>query len=67
MTADAGDWAVSDDDGSNWSVRDRIFRNTYPKVDASRRQRTGLVKARRAPASVTARDYRRLPSRRQLP
>jgi hypothetical protein len=48
MTADAGDWAVSDDDGSSWSVRDDIFRNTYAKVDANRWQRTGLVTARRA-------------------
>jgi hypothetical protein len=55
MTADAGDWAVSDGEGSDWSVRDHIFRDTYAQVDANRWRRTGLVDARRAEAGETVR------------
>jgi RyR domain len=48
MQADAGDWAVSDDDGHGWSVRNDIFRSTYEHVDGNRWRRIGLVDVRPA-------------------
>jgi hypothetical protein len=47
MTADAGDWTVSED-GKIWSVRDDIFRVTYEEAGDGKWRRTGRVQARPA-------------------
>jgi hypothetical protein len=48
MRARAGDWEVSDGDGSSWSVRDKIFRSGYEHIDGNRWRRTGYYRARPA-------------------
>jgi hypothetical protein len=48
MRARAGDWEVSDGDGSSWSVRDKIFRSSYEHIDGNRWRRTGCCRARPA-------------------
>lgn len=50
MHGEAGDWAVRDEAGNTWSVRDDIFRGTHEHVDGDRWRRTGFNKARRARA-----------------
>lgn len=50
MHAGPGDWAVSGGDGQCWSVRDDIFSDTYRRVDGSRWERVGEVRARPARA-----------------
>lgn len=47
MSADAGDWAVSED-GKTWSVRNDIFRDTYEEAGDGRWRRKGRVHARPA-------------------
>lgn len=49
MSADAGDWAVSED-GKTWSVRNDIFRDTYEEAGDGRWRRRGRVQARPANA-----------------
>jgi len=48
MRARAGDWEVSDGNGSNWSVRDKMFRSSYAHIDGNRWRRTGCFRARPA-------------------
>jgi hypothetical protein len=50
MHGQAGEWAVHDDAGNSWSVRDDIFRATHEHVDGDRWRRTGFVNARPARA-----------------
>lgn len=46
MAGAAGDWAVSDDAGRTWLVRDDIFHATYQRVDKNQWRRSGFVRAR---------------------
>jgi hypothetical protein len=48
MHADAGDWAVTGDDGRQWSVAAAVFESTYENVGPARYRRAGMVLARRA-------------------
>lgn len=48
LTADAGDWDISDDQGRRWSAKDDVFRATYELVGVDRWRRTGTVRARPA-------------------
>ena len=50
MHGKAGDWAVHDDAGNSWSVRDDIFRATHEQAGGDRWRRTGFVSARPARA-----------------
>jgi hypothetical protein len=47
MRADAGDWAIQEDE-KVWSVRDDIFRETYEPAGDGQWQRKGRVQARPA-------------------
>jgi hypothetical protein len=53
MRAAAGDWALQDAGGDNWSVRDDIFRESYQQVGEGRWRRTGVVHARPARVGET--------------
>ncbi|WP_026909786.1 RyR domain-containing protein [Patulibacter minatonensis] len=46
MSAQPGDWRVSDADGNAWSVTDTDFRRTYEHVQGETYRRTGVVSAR---------------------
>jgi hypothetical protein len=48
MHGNAGDWAVTADDGRQWSVAATLFESTYEKVGHKRYRRAGTVLARRA-------------------
>ena len=48
MHAGAGDWAVTGDDGRQWSVDAEVFDSTYENVGPKRYRRAGTVLARRA-------------------
>lgn len=47
MQAKAGDWAVVDDEGREWSVAARVFESTHEEVAPGRYRRSGEVQARR--------------------
>lgn len=53
LHGEPGDWAVRDDAGNTWSVRDDIFRATHEQVGEGRWRRTGFVKARPARSGET--------------
>jgi hypothetical protein len=48
MTAQPGDWAVTDDAGSERSVAAGVFESTHEQVAPDRYRRSGTVCARRA-------------------
>ncbi|HEY7053284.1 MAG TPA: hypothetical protein VH496_14295 [Mycobacterium sp.] len=48
MSAQPGDWAVTDDAGSERSVAAGVFESTHEKVAKDRYRRSGTVWARRA-------------------
>jgi hypothetical protein len=48
MHGRAGDWEVSDDDGSTRSITPSIFERTHEPVDGDRWRRTGEVRGRQA-------------------
>lgn len=49
MTAEAGDWAVREPDGTRWwSVKDDVFRDGHELVEGSLWRRKGSVRARPA-------------------
>lgn len=50
LDGSAGDWAVHDDAGNTWSVRDDIFRATHEHLGEDRWRRTGFALARPARA-----------------
>jgi hypothetical protein len=53
MHAEPGDWAVHDEEGNSWSVRDDIFRETYQHAGEDRWRRMGFVLARPARGAET--------------
>ncbi len=48
MSAAAGDWDISDEQGRRWSAKDEVFRATYEPAGSDRWRRTGTVQARPA-------------------
>lgn len=48
MRAQAGDWAVTDDQGNERSVAAEVFESTHQQIGARRYRRSGTVLARRA-------------------
>ncbi len=46
MVGNAGDWLLTDEDGSEWSIRDSDLRRTYRQIDDTTWERSGLVWAR---------------------
>lgn len=46
MTGEAGDWLVTGEDGSQWSIRDDDLRRTYAHLDGDVWERRGTVRAR---------------------
>jgi hypothetical protein len=48
MHGNAGDWAVTDDDGATRSVAASIFEQTHEPVDGDRWRRTGEIRGRQA-------------------
>ena len=46
MSGDAGDWLLTGEDGSKWSIRDTDLRRTYRQVDDTTWERSGVVRAR---------------------
>jgi hypothetical protein len=48
MRAAAGDWSVTGDDGTRWSVGAAEFESSYAAEPDGRWRRTGLVHARKA-------------------
>nr|WP_156524234.1 hypothetical protein [Gordonia sp. LAM0048] len=51
MTAQPGDWEVTDSSGNVRSVAAAVFDQTYERIDADRYRRVGIVSARRAIAA----------------
>lgn len=48
MHGNAGDWQVTDDDGSTRSITPSIFEKTHEPVDGNRWRRTGEIRGRQA-------------------
>lgn len=46
MCGDAGDWLLTGEGGSQWSIRDTDLRRTYRQVDETTWERSGVVRAR---------------------
>lgn len=53
MTAEPGDWKVTDDSGAVRSVAADVFARSYREIGAGRYARTGMFRARQATAEET--------------